>query len=62
MADEMVARLRKEGYSASRSDVAIPDKGVWFRVQVGRFSHREAAAATMRALKSKGLDPILVSR
>ena len=61
-ADAMVARLRKEGYSASRSDVTLPDKGVWYRVQVGRFADREAAAATLRALKAKGLDPLLVSR
>lgn len=62
MADEMVARLRKEGYRASRSGVTIPGQGVWYRVRVGRFADRDAAAATMRALQSKGLEPILVSR
>ena len=62
MADAMVARLRGEGYQASRSGVTLPDKGTWYRVQVGRFADREAASATLQALKAKGLDPILVSR
>jgi cell division protein FtsN len=61
-ADEMVARLRKEGYSAHRTSVTIPGKGRWYRIQVGRFSDREQAAKTMHALESKGLKPILVSR
>lgn len=62
MADEMVARLRRDGYQAVRSGVTIPGKGQWFRVQVGRFNDRQAATATIRALESKGLKPILVSR
>jgi cell division septation protein DedD len=61
-ADEMVARLRKEGYSAHRTSVTIPGKGRWYRIQVGRFSDREQAAQTIHALESKGLKPILVSR
>ena len=61
-ADEMVARLRKEGYSAHRTSVTIPGKGRWYRIQVGRFSDREQAAKTIQALESKGLKPILVSR
>jgi cell division septation protein DedD len=62
MADEMVARLRRQGYQVVRSGVTIPGKGRWYRVQVGRFSDRQAADATIRALESKGLKPILVSR
>jgi len=62
MADEMVSRLRREGYQAVQSGVMIPGKGRWYRVQVGRFSDRQAANATIRALESKGLKPILVSR
>jgi cell division septation protein DedD len=61
-ADEMVTRLRKEGYSAHRTSVTIPGKGRWYRIQVGRFSDREQAAQTIHALESKGLKPILVSR
>lgn len=61
-ADEMVAGLRKEGYSVHRTSVTIPGKGLWYRVQVGRFADREHAAKTIRALESKGLKPILVSR
>ena len=62
MADEMVIRLRREGYQAIQTGVTIPGKGRWYRVQVGRFDNRQAASATMRALESKGLKPILVSR
>ena len=62
MADEMVARLRREGYQALQTAVTIPGKGRWFRVQVGRFADRQAARATTRALEAKGLQPILVSR
>ena len=62
MADEMVSRLRREGYQAVQSGVTIPGKGRWYRVQVGRFSNRQAANATIRALETKGLKPILVSR
>lgn len=61
-AAEMVAGLRKEGYSVHRTSVTIPGKGLWYRVQVGRFADREQAAKTIRALESKGLKPILVSR
>jgi DedD protein len=61
-ADEMVAGLRKEGYSVHRTSVTIPGKGQWFRVQVGRFVDREQAAPTIRVLESKGFKPILVSR
>lgn len=62
MADEMVTRLRRDGYQVVRSGVTIPGKGQWFRVQVGRFNDRAAAAATIRALEAQGLKPILVSR
>jgi len=62
MADEMVARLQREGYQALQTAVTLPGKGRWFRVQVGRFADRQAARATIRALEAKGLQPILVSR
>lgn len=61
-ADAMVARLRKEGYHVTQKGVTIPGQGIWYRVQVGRFRDRQQAARTMRALESKGLKPILVSR
>jgi DedD protein len=62
MAEEMVVRLRREGYQALQTAVTIPGKGRWFRVQVGRFADRQAARETIRALEAKGLQPILVSR
>lgn len=61
-ADEMVTGLRQEGFSARRTSVSIPGKGLWYRVQVGRFADRAHAAQTIRVLESKGLKPILVPR
>jgi len=61
-ADDMLARLRQEGYSVRRTRITIPGKGLWYRVQVGRFTDREHAAQTIRILEKKGLKPILVSR
>lgn len=60
-ADEMAARLRREGYRVERVSTTIPGKGRWHRVQVGRFASREQAVKTINALEAKGLKPILVS-
>jgi cell division septation protein DedD len=50
-------RLRKEledkGYKASVAKAAIPKKGTWYRVSVGRFPSRVEAEAFSRALKEK---------
>jgi hypothetical protein len=54
-------RLRKElegkGYQAFVGEAAIPRKGAWYRVSVGRFASRGEAQAFALALKDKeGLD------
>lgn len=50
-------RLRKElegkGYKAFVAKAAIPKKGTWYRVSVGRFPSRVEAEAFSRALKEK---------
>jgi cell division septation protein DedD len=50
-------RLRKElegkGYQAFVAEAAIPQKGTWYRVSVGRFPSRGEAQAFARALKEK---------
>ncbi len=50
-AEATVARLRARGYDAYI--VRAPMRGqTWYRVRVGRFGNREAAAAVERRLKS----------
>lgn len=50
-------RLRKEleekGYKAFIAKAAIPKKGTWYRVSVGRFPSRAEAEAFSRTLKEK---------
>ena len=59
-ADRIVANLKKEGYPAYLSRIVIPDKGLWFRVRVGRYQNREQAAADMGRLTRNKKNPILV--
>jgi cell division septation protein DedD len=61
-ADQMVQRLRAQGFAAYKATVTIPGKGVWYRIRVGSFQHREEAAATLQGLEARGLHPILVPR
>ena len=49
-AERIVANLKKEGYPAYLSRIVIADKGLWFRVRVGRYTDREQAAADMNRL------------
>jgi cell division septation protein DedD len=51
-ADRMVAELRAKGYQAYliRSDVA--GKGIWYRIRVGGFDDRSAAANMLKKLKN----------
>ena len=51
-AEQLAARLRKQGYRAYqlRSDVA--GKGVWYRVRVGAFEDRGAADRMLAKLKA----------
>jgi cell division septation protein DedD len=59
-AERIVANLKTEGYPAYLSRIVIPDKGLWFRVRVGRYSDREQATADMDRLTRAQKKPILV--
>ena len=59
-AERIVANLKKEGYPAYLSRIVIPDKGLWFRVRVGRYTDREQATADMDRLTQAQRKPILV--
>jgi cell division septation protein DedD len=48
-ADELMKRLKDEGFAADVS--AVPGKVGWFRVRVGPFKDRSKAEATVRKIK-----------
>ncbi len=48
-ADDLLKRLRNEGFTADVS--AVPGKAGWFRVRVGPFKDRSKAEATARKIK-----------
>ncbi len=49
-ADELMKRLKDEGFAADVS--AVPGKDGWFRVRVGPFKDRSKAEATARKIKA----------
>lgn len=59
-ADRMVAKLISDGLPAFRTRVAITGRGEWFRVRVGRFSDRAAAASTQKKLERLGHRSFLI--
>jgi cell division protein FtsN len=62
IADKMVGRLKKGGYSAYRSIGKVPGKGIWYRVRVGSFNSRTEAGPTLKRLKKDKIDGIIVQR
>jgi cell division septation protein DedD len=59
-ADAMVKKLKGRGYPAYKTIAMVPGKGIWFRIRVGRYSSRDAAADIVGKLKKEGYRPILV--
>ena len=53
-ANERVSALRAAGFDAGTVEVEIPGRGVWYRVQCGRFGTREEAARFGAQLRAKG--------
>jgi cell division septation protein DedD len=49
-ADDLMKRLKEEGFAADVS--AVPGKDGWFRVRVGPFKDRSKAEATARKIKA----------
>ena len=52
-AERLTKELEKKGYKAFVEEAAIPKKGTWYQVAVGRFLSRGEALAFARALKEK---------
>lgn len=50
-ADRFAAGLRDKGYAPYIVEVAIPNKGQWYRVRMGRFPNRDAASRYMDDFK-----------
>lgn len=53
-ANERISSLRAAGFDARSTEVEIPGRGKWFRVQVGRFMEREEAAKVLAQVREKG--------
>ena len=61
-ADRLVTKLKKKGYPAYRAIGKIPEKGIWFRVRVGKYQSRSEAKKTQQKLRKLGLKPIIVKQ
>lgn len=61
-AGRLVANLKKEGYPAYLSEVALPKKGLWFRVRVGSYADKKQAAVDMDRLSKAQKKPILLEK
>ena len=61
-ADRLVVKLKKKGYPAYRAIGKVPEKGIWFRVRVGKYQSRTEAKKTQQRLKKLGLKPIIVKQ
>jgi cell division septation protein DedD len=61
-ADALVKKLNDKGYPAYKTIAIVPDKGIWFRIRVGRYGSREATTDTIGRLKKDGFRPMVVER
>jgi cell division septation protein DedD len=61
-ADNLVNKLKKEGYAAYRSIGKIPGKGIWYRVRVGGFKNKTEAGLTIKRLKKEKIEAVIVPR
>jgi len=59
-ADALVKKLKGKGYPAYKTIAIVPDKGIWFRIRVGKYSSRGATTAMVGRLKKDGFRPIVV--
>jgi cell division protein FtsN len=59
-AETLVADLKQKGFDAYKTIGIIPEKGIWFRVRVGRFGSQDEAADTIKRLEKEGFDPLLI--
>ena len=52
-AEVMKNQLMTNGYSAFLTEVVIPDKGIWYRVYLGKYANREEALEAAQSAKTR---------
>jgi len=60
-AEQLAAKLRKQGYRAYRLRSEVAGKGVWYRVRVGAFENRGEADRVLGKLKADNFSGMVVS-
>jgi cell division septation protein DedD len=60
-AEKMVAELRAKGYQAYQVRSDVDGKGIWYRIRVGGFQDRRAAAGMLKKLKNDKFGGMVVS-
>jgi tetratricopeptide (TPR) repeat protein len=50
-----IISLKKMGYAAFSEKVKIPEKGLWYRVYIGKYGNREAAKKAANTLREKNV-------
>ncbi|MFH0726311.1 MAG: SPOR domain-containing protein [Pseudomonadota bacterium] len=60
-ADRIVAKLKQQGYPASRLTGEIIGKGLWHRIRIGPYPRREEADGVVARLTKEGLSPIAIN-
>lgn len=60
-AEQLAAKLRKQGYRAYRLRSEVAGKGVWYRVRVGAFEDRGEANRMLAKLKADNFSGMVVS-
>jgi len=53
--EELLAELRARGYSAYAVQADLKEKGIWYRIRLGKYNTQEEAIEDGERLKSKGI-------
>ncbi|MFA5072534.1 MAG: SPOR domain-containing protein [Nitrospirota bacterium] len=62
VAENEVKRIKQKGYPAYFVNAEIPNKGVWYRVRVGKYTTKEGAEKIQKKLQSKdGVSSLVVT-
>ena len=61
-AGKMVNQLKAKGYPAYTTTAKIPEKGIWYRVRIGKFKDRSEARDMLSRLKKNKFKPIVVRK
>jgi cell division protein FtsN len=57
-ADRILARLRQQGYPATKLSSEIPGKGVWYRLRLGPYKRKEEVDFAVTRLQKEGFSPM----